>query len=67
MSNKYQTRERVYCKNCKWYKHRKVASRCLVETNMYINWRGVVYKKHPDWKNYNRECKDYKEGDNEEI
>ena len=60
-------RVRLHCKNCKWYATVRNVPRCLVESNLSSNWAGIVYKKHPDWKNYNSACKDYyMEGKNEE-
>ena len=54
---------RVNCLNCKWYEVIKGIPRCLIESNLYTNWRGIIYKEHPDWKNYNGACKDYNEGE----
>ena len=54
-----RNRIRLKCKDCVWYRKGKNAERCFVESNLSTNWLGVVYMKHPDWKNYNDACIDY--------
>ena len=61
-----RNRIRFHCKDCKWYRVGKKAERCFVESNLYDSWRGVVYMKHPDWKNYNDACIDYEKKGEEE-
>jgi hypothetical protein len=59
----YRKRVRLSCENCKWHTVLRDVARCVIATNLRENWMGTIYKKHPDWKNYNGACSDYKEGD----
>jgi len=63
---RHQNRIKLYCVKCKWYKVVRGIPRCLIESNIGHNWMGLVYDKHPDWKNYNKACKDYEEGEKDE-
>ena len=62
----YRKRVRLSCKDCKWYEIIKSVQRCTVKSNMDHNWVGVIYKQHPDWKNYNKICEDYEKGEKDE-
>ena len=61
-----RNRLRLYCKNCKWFTIGRKAERCLLPDNQRHNWMGTIYLKHPDWKNYNDACVDYKKRENKE-
>ena len=52
------------CKGCRFYIIEGISVRCTKEDNMYNNWLGVMFKKHPDELNLRGNCEDYEEKTN---
>lgn len=53
-----------FCEKCQHYATDKRCcdtKRCRAKSNLSSNWIGTVYMKHPDSKNWNNKCEDYKE------
>ena len=61
-----RNRIRLLCRDCEWCEATENVSRCLIESNLRTNWMGTIYIQHPDWKNYNGACIDYR-GKNETL
>ena len=57
-------RVRLDCKVCKFYRDKGFSKRCVFQDNLYENWLGTVYKKHPTEKNVRGKCEDYEEINN---
>lgn len=57
--------KRPKCVACQHYEIDGISERCTHLTNVYENWLGPVFRKHPDFKNINGRCKDYEEVTND--